>query len=126
MSTQSNTENNTNTALPGKPITLRVIFILNALMAILPFIFYAVITSKDISIGNLDPTWMLYTGAAYILSFVFMVRSILKRNILAIRIIIGLNVLIALPAKAYLGILVALISIVLTFHKKVKAYFMVD
>ena len=37
-----------------KPIPLRVIFILNALMMILPFIFYFVFTAKDIQIGDLD------------------------------------------------------------------------
>lgn len=36
-----------------KPILLRIIFILNALMMILPFVFYYVFTTNDISIGGL-------------------------------------------------------------------------
>lgn len=106
-----------------KPIPLRIIFILNGLMMILPFVFYTVFTVKDITIGDLDPIRMVYTGIGYILSFAAMVFFILKRKLLAIRIIIGLNILIALPAGAYIGILIALISFGLTFHGKVKAYF---
>ena len=39
----------------GKPIQLRIIFILNALMMFLPFIFYYVFTTKDISIEGFKP-----------------------------------------------------------------------
>ena len=111
--------------LPGKPIPLRIIFILNALMCILPFVFYLVITKKGIEIGGLDPIGMVYTGLAYIVSFILLVRFILKRNYNGVRVILILNVLIAIPMKAYIGILFALISLGLTFHKKVKEYFLV-
>ena len=107
----------------NKPITLRVIFILNALMAILPFIFYYVFTTQDIQVGDLDPMWMIYTGIAYILSFAVLVGSILKKNLLLLRSVIALNFIIALPAKAYLGILVGIISISLSFTSKIKQYF---
>ena len=106
-----------------KPIPLRIIFILNALMMILPFIFYTVFTLKEIEIGGLDPIFMLYTGFAYIASFALLVFSILKKNLTLLRIVIGVNLLIALPAKAYIGILVAIISILLTMNKRVVAYF---
>jgi len=111
--------------LPGKPITLRVIFILNALMSILPFIFYFVVTSQNIELGGIDPQWLLYTGVAYALSFIAMIRFILKRNYVGIRAVIFINLLIALPTKAYLGMVVAVISFALTFEKRVKAYFLV-
>lgn len=110
--------------LPGKPIPLRVIFILNALMMFLPFVFYYVFTTRGISIEGLDPMYMIYTGIAYIVSFGGMVASILTRKIMAIRTIIVLNVLIAIPAGAYIGMVVAAISMGLTFNKKVKAYFL--
>ena len=106
-----------------KPIQLRLIFILNALMMFLPFGFYYVFTTKDISIGGLDPIYMVYTGIAYILSFVLLVNFILKRNLLGARIIFFVNLLIALPASAYLGILVAIVSMALSFTSKVKAFF---
>ncbi len=109
--------------LVKKPILLRVIFILNALMMILPFVFYYVFTTKDISINGLNPTYMLYTGIAYIVSFALLVNFILKRNIMGARIMLVINFLIALPAKAYIGFLVALISMGLSFTKPVKEYF---
>ncbi len=111
------------TTLVKKPILLRVIFILNALMMILPFVFYLVFTTKDISINGLDPNYMLYTGIAYILSFALLVYSILNKKMLMVRILFVINILIALPAKAYIGILVALISMALSFSTSVQTYF---
>lgn len=109
---------------PKKPIPLRVVFILNLLMCILPFIFYYVFTTKDISIAGLDPIYMVYTGLAYIASFGLLVASILTKKIWLFRGIFLLNILIALPAGAYIGILFAIISIALSFNKKALAYFM--
>lgn len=106
-----------------KPTQLRIIFILNALMMVLPFIFYYVFTTQDITVGTLDPMWMVYTGIAYIASFSLLVRSILAKQFLFFRIIFGLNVLIAIPAGAYIGMLIAAISFALSFHAKVRAYF---
>lgn len=106
-----------------KPIQLRIIFILNALMMILPFIFYYVFTTQEISIGNLDPIYMVYTGIAYILSFIFLVFFILKKNIIGFRIMFVVNTIIALPASAYIGILIAIISMATSFTPKVKLFF---
>lgn len=107
-----------------KPIPLRVIFILNALMMILPFVFYFAITSKGIDIGGLDPMYMIYTAIAYILTFIPLVYFIIKRNQMGARIIFAINILIALPAKAWLGIIVAIVSFLLSFfNEKVKVYF---
>ena len=105
-----------------KPIPLRVIFILNALMMILPFVFYYVLTSSGKDLG-IPPMYMIYTGVAYIISFTALVFFILKKNIMGLRIILILNFLIAIPAKAYLGFVVSIISLILSLNKKVKAYF---
>ncbi len=114
----SNSEN-----LVKKPIQLRIIFILNALMMILPFVFYFVITTKDIKIGNLDPMFMIYTGIAYIVSFAILVFFILKRNIMGARAMFIINILIAIPSSAYIGIVVALISMAISFTTPVKDFF---
>ena len=106
-----------------KPIQLRIIFILNALMMLLPFVFYYVFTTKDISIDGLDPIMMVYTGIAYIISFIILVSSILKRKLMLFRIMFCINILIAIPASAYIGILFAIISMAISFTKKVKAFF---
>lgn len=107
-----------------KPIPLRIIFLLNALMTILPFAFYYVFTTRNISVGTLDPIWMAYKGFTYIISFVVLVYFLINRKLLGARILFGINILIAIPAGAYIGILVALISLALTFfNKKVLVYF---
>jgi len=108
----------------SKPIPLRIIFILNALMMILPFVFYYVFTTKNISIGDLDPIWMVYTGIAYVVSFIFLAYCLKNRKLLGARIMFIINILIALPASAFIGILVAVISLAIAFfNKKVLAYF---
>lgn len=107
----------------SKPITLRIIFILNALMMILPFVFYYVFTSRGIEIEGLNPAYMIYTGVAYIMSFGLLVFSILKKKLFGLRMVIMFNVLIALPTKAYIGIGVALLSMLLSFSGKVQQYF---
>ncbi len=107
-----------------KPAPLRVIFILNALMMLLPFVFYFVFTTKNITVGTLDPMWMVYTGIAYIISFAILVYFLANRKLLGARIMFVINILIAIPAGAYIGILVAIISLSLSFfNKKVLAYF---
>lgn len=112
--------------LPKKPIPLRVTFILNALMMLLPFIFYAVFTINDIKLGDLDPMQMVYTGIAYITSFAFLVNFILKRNFFGFRTMFFVNFVIAIPAGAYIGMVVAIVSFALSFNKKIKAYFLVN
>jgi len=108
----------------NKPIPLRIIFLLNALMMILPFVFYYVFTTQNITVGDLDPMYMVYTGVAYILSFAVLVFFLLKRNLWGARLTFILNTLIAIPAGAYIGILVAIVSLTLSFfNKKVLAYF---
>ena len=109
--------------LVKKPVQLRIIFILNALMMVLPFVFYFVITSKGITIGGIEPIWMVYTGLAYILSFILLILSIYKRNLMAFRAVFVLNILIAIPAKALIGVGFAIISILISFHKSIKGFF---
>ena len=107
-----------------KPIPLRVIFILNAFMAILPFVFYWVFSSKNISVGDLNPMWMVYTGIAYLISFIVLVYCLKNRKLFGARSIFVANILIAIPAGAYIGILVAILSLGLSFfNQKVLAYF---
>ena len=107
-----------------KPVALRVIFILNALMCVLPFGFYYVFTTQDITVGTLDPMWMVYTGIAYVASFVFLVYFLANRKLTGARVVFIVNVLIAIPAGAYIAIFIAIVSMTLSFfNKKVVAYF---
>lgn len=105
-----------------KPIILRVVFLLNALLMFLPFIFYYIFTSKNIQVDGLEPIHMIYTGIGYILSFALMVTSILRRNLIAFRSVFVLVILISLPTKAYIGIVFAIVSLLLSLHKKIRLY----
>lgn len=105
-----------------KPILLRTIFILNGILIFLPFIFYYLITTNKLNVG-LDPKLILYTAMGYILSFAFMVFFILKRKFMGFRLVFIATFLMSLPSQAYIGILVAIISLALSFHKKIRAYF---
>lgn len=113
----------TNTLPLKKPAPLRIAFILNLLMCVLPFVFYYVFTVKEIRVGGLDPIYMAYTGLAYIASFAFLVWSILKRKIWFFRGVLFLNILIAIPVGAYIGIVFALVSLLLSLNQKVLQYF---
>ena len=107
-----------------KPAALRIIFLLNALMMVLPFGFYYVFVTNNIQIGNLDPIWMVYTGLAYIVSFTILVFFLVNRKIWGARGIFIINILIGIPAGAYIGILVAVISLVLSIiNRSVLTYF---
>ena len=107
-----------------KPFVLRMVFIVNALMAVLPFIFYGVVKTKEITVPGIPPAWMLYTGLAYSVSFIFLVTAFLNKKLQHSRFLFLLNIIIALPAKAYIGILVALISLWMAFrNQKFLNYF---
>lgn len=105
-----------------KPIPLRIVFIMNTILMFLPFIFYYVVTSKDINVGY-EPVRMVYTGIGYILTFIAMVYCILNKNMMLFRIVFIALIVISIPASGFIGMLVALISILLSFNSKVKAYF---
>ncbi len=85
------------------------------------FKFYG-FTAKGLE-GDSAAMLMLYTMGGYILTFAAIVASILKRNVMAIRIAIVVDFLVSIPAKAPIGFAVAAISMGLTFTNSVKAYF---
>lgn len=106
-----------------KPIVLRIIFILNGILMLLPFGFYYALSNKILDIPGLNPNLMLYTAGGYILSFAFMVFCISTKRYLGFKLAFLLTFLISLPTQAYIGIFIALISFALSFNKKVKAFF---
>ncbi len=105
-----------------KPISLRVIFILNLVKIFLAFGIYTIITVKGI-VPGINPDWILYTACGYIVTFSIMVFSILKKNIILFRLIIITDIIISIPAKAIIGILIGGDSVLISFNKKIKNYF---
>jgi len=111
----------------AKPIKLRIIFILNALKIFLTLGFFLAFKYGDFVVQGLEgdsaASLMLYTMFGYMAAFAVMVFSILRRNILGLRIAIAVDFLISIPAKAFIGFAVALIAMALTFTKPVTDYF---
>jgi|GEM_PF-2124892 len=111
----------------SKPLTLRAIFVLNALKILLTLGFFVGFKFFDVSLGGLEgdsaANLMLYTMIGYILTFAAIVYSILNRNLMGIRIAIVVDFLVSIPAKAPIGFAIAVISMALTFTKPVLAFF---
>lgn len=105
-----------------KPIQLRILFILNLLLVAICFVFYAIAKSKG-NIGGLAPNTVLYTAISYTVLFVALVTAIKRLSLTGLRIVITLVFLVSIPASAFIGMFIAILSMVLSFHKKIKQYF---
>lgn len=107
-----------------KPIPLRVVFILNLFKIFLALGLFFYFSTNNIQLGDVGPQIILYTMFGYIATFAGIVWSILKRNMIALKSILFIDLLISLPARAIAGILIAVISLLLVFlNGKIKAYF---
>ena len=111
----------------AKPPLLRVIFILNALKIVLALGLLVGFKYFDLKVGSVSGpsavTLIFWTMIGYIATFAAIVVSILKRSIIGLRVAIVVDFLISIPAKAFVGFVVALIGLGLSFTKPVKAYF---
>ena len=111
----------------AKPPLLRVIFILNALKIFLALGLLVGFKYFDLQVGSVGGpsavSLIFWTMIGYIATFAAIVASILKRSIIGLRVAIVVDFLISIPAKAFVGFVVALIGLGLSFTKPVKAYF---
>lgn len=106
-----------------KPILLRAIFILSALLILIASGFYIAIGVMGYSIGGADASLILITLIGRIALFGAMIYFILNRNMLGLRACIGANFLISIPGTAIIGLVVAAVCMALTFTPSVKRYF---
>ncbi|WP_170326482.1 hypothetical protein [Ruegeria arenilitoris] len=111
----------------SKPVTLRMIFILNALKIPLAFGFFTAFKFYGLQVGELvgpqAANLMLYTMLGYMVTFAFIVASILQRSMIGIRAAIIVDFLVSIPATAVIGFIIAILSMGLTFTASVRAYF---
>ena len=105
-----------------KPIQIRIIFILNALMMFLPFFVYFLVTNNKIKM-DVVPMHVVYTGIAYIISFGALVYCILNKKFFVFRAMFFINLLIALPVGVDGGIVVTIVSFILSHSKQVQSFF---
>ena len=110
-----------------KPPLLRVIFILNALKILLALGLLIGFKYFDLQVGSVSGpsavTLIFWTMIGYIFTFAVIVTSILKRSIKGLRAAIVVDFLISIPAKAFVGLAIAVIGLGLSITKPVKAYF---
>ena len=110
-----------------KPPLLRVIFILNALKILLTLGFFVAFKFYGFEAGSLKgdsaANLMLLTGLGYVLTFAGIVASILNRNLTGIRAAIVADFLVSIPATAFIGFAIAIVSMALTFTRTVRAFF---
>ena len=105
-----------------KTIQLTIIFILNSLMMFLPFLVYLLVTNNKIEM-DVVPMYVIYTGIAYIISFGALVYCTVNRKFFAFRTMFVINLLIALPVGVDGGMVVAIVSFILSYTKQVKSFF---
>ena len=110
-----------------KPLLLRVIFILNALKILLTLGFFVAFKFYAFEAGSLRgdsaANLMLLTGLGYALTFAAIVASILNRNLTGMRAAIIADFAVSIPATAFIGFAIAVVSMALTFTRPVRAYF---
>ena len=105
-----------------KPSSIRTLLIMNGIKAVLPLGFY-IAAKNGLLKGLLEPNLALLTLGMWLVMYALLVFSINRRNMLYTRIVILLDFVAWIPAKAMLGILFGLISLGITFTKSAKQYF---
>ncbi|MEL7534097.1 MAG: hypothetical protein AAFN10_22505 [Bacteroidota bacterium] len=99
---------------------MQILVIVRALLAL---VFYIVFSINDITIGAVGPEIILYTFLGFSLLAIPIFYFIRKRNLLATRISIIVDLLAALPATAFISIVLSVVIFGLSFSKSAKAYF---
>lgn len=111
----------------SKPPLLRAIFILNALKIFLALGLLVGFKYFDLKVGSVSGSsavsMIFWTMLGYIGTFAAIVMSILKRSLVGLRAAIVVDFLISIPAKAFIGLAIAVIGIGLSFTHSVKTYF---
>lgn len=127
MTTLSNTPETSAEIGRDKPLTLRAIFILNALKVLLTLGFFAAFKWGGFALhglaGDSAAQLMLVAAAGYAAAFGLIVSSILNRQIRWIRAAIVLDLLISVAVGGPIGYVIAAVSMGLTFTAPVQAYF---
>ncbi len=111
------------TTTNGKPGVLRAVFIMNAIKILISLTFFTIFTLNDIQVGKVGPMMVLYTAFGYMAMFAGIVFSILRKNLIALRIFIALDFLVSIPATAVIGLVISGVSFGLTYNKKLRSYF---
>ncbi|MCP4448998.1 MAG: hypothetical protein GY811_27240 [Myxococcales bacterium] len=103
--------------MSDRPKQIKGIFLITVFKIVLTWTFFAVFTAKGRDTGII-----VYTAAAYMVLAVPTLVFIHKRNALGTRVCIILALLASLPAKAFLGIVLDLVALALSFTGPAKRF----
>ena len=107
---------------PTKPKQLRAIFGIFLFKIALSFTAFIVFTVQNKTIGDVGPQLILYTALGYVATWLMLAYFIVNKNITGMRVVIFIDLLISLPAKAYIALVLGVVAFLLSFHKNVKAW----
>ena len=124
MENTMNTITQTSNKTFFKSGSVKAMQIITLIRLALVMVFYIVFTVKDITIGTVGPQIILYTFFAFSLTAAAIFYFINRRNLLALRITLLVDLLAAIPASAFISILLSVITFGLSFTKSAKAYFL--
>ena len=106
--------------LPGTVKAVKIITIVRFLICVA---FYAVFSIKDIQLGDVGPQIILYTASAFAVMMVAILYAIKKRNLWLLRGLIVVDLVVALPASAFISVVLSVVSFGITFSKSFKSHF---
>lgn len=106
-----------------KPTSVKAIPIIIIVRALLALVFYIVFTVQDITVGSVGPQLILYTFLAFCALAVPIFYFYRKRQLVPLRIAILVDLLAALPATAFISIVLSLVAFGLTFTRSARSYF---
>jgi len=122
MATLLNASNDNRISFRTLPNMVKALPVMAIFKVILSLIFFTVFTLKSGSTAGF-PLIILYTSLAYAALTIPLFFFLHKRNIWAVRATLIVDFLISLPASAYIGFVISLVSLGLTFAPKVRAWF---
>lgn len=103
------------------PKSIRAVFLLTCFKVLLAWTMFGVISK--IGSDRIDPNLIMYTAAAYTVLAIATFVLIHKHSAIGVRVCIGLAILASIPASAFIGIVLDVAALALTFTKPAKAFF---
>jgi len=106
-----------------KPTSVKALPIIIIVKALLALVFFIVFTVQDITVGSVGPQIILYTFLAFCVLAIPIFYFYRKKQLMPLRIAIVVDLLAALPATAFISIVLSLLAFGLTFTRSARSYF---
>lgn len=104
-----------------RPKSIRGIFLLTCFKILLAGGFFVFAVSAEAPL--VPPALIAYTAAAYLILAIPMFILIHRRNALGVRVAIVLAIVASIPVRAFIGIAIDVVALLLTFRTSAKQFF---